>query len=373
MQRVLLENYILEQIHLIERNSYYNHDLLEEGIIGDYIKAGFKKVKDFFVANPEIEELYKEQVAKAEQRGKKERADKFKKKLDALHSSRFKRQASTALLALFAFIYVNETNKGLNSEEAAESAYEQTLESYQGNNTFDVRNTPLGGIAEDNGFEEKSITDEQLLALYAITGTSPEDFESEDASSRDASQDQLDEMFFNYMEGAFKDYTISDFNDMNKEDFDYIVNKYEDFLNNNAFKFTDKEYNQAMSLAFLLKSSDNYNLDSDIIKGPSDRLKAVHGALQTIDNLSRNLPDPSQLSPDVTQEDLEKRVSDMVNGQIAEVEKLRDDLEDKYNNPDNEEYYNEENEAKLAMYDNMISQIKDRFAGAFGFELMERR
>jgi hypothetical protein len=373
MQSALLERYILEQIHLIERNSYYNQSLLEEGIIGDYVKAGFKKVKDFFVANPEIEKLYKEQAAKAEKSGKVKRANKFNKKLDDLHATRFKRQASTAFIALFAFIYVNETNKGLPAEKAAEAAYEQTVESYRGNDTFDVKGTPLEEVAEDNGFKKTEITDQQLLALYAITGTSPEDFSDEDSSSKNASQNQLDEMFFNYMEGAFKDYNVSDFNDMSKEDFDYIVDQYEDFLNENTFRFTEDEYNQAMALAFLLKSSENYDTGSNKIKDMRGRLTAVRGALRTIDVVARSLPDPSELPPDITQDEVEQRVSDRVNGQIVEVEKLRDALVEKYNNPENEEYYDESNQDKIAMYDDMISQIENRFKQEFGFELMEKR
>lgn len=330
MQRVLLENYILEQIHLIERESYYNHDLLEESKIIDALKS-------------------------------------------LIPRSKIEAAAGLGILGLIFAVAANTENLSDNSNTAFDQVENQIEDAGGNTNNRNYENAEdeISRIMKIN-----KLTFAELVDKYRINDPSlMKELEAanNNTSSKDASQSQTSEMFYNYMEGAFTDYTVADFNDMSQEDFNYIVDKYEKFLDKEAFKFTDKEYNQAMSLAFLLKSSDNYNLDSDVIKGPSDRLQAVHKALQTIDNLSTNLPDPSELSPNFTQKQLEQRVKDMVNGQIAEVEKLRDDLADKYNNPDNEEYYDEGNKDKLAMYDDMISQIEDRFYNAFGFELMMER
>jgi hypothetical protein len=375
MQRVLLENYILEQIHLIERESYYNHDLLEEGKILDFFKKSFSKVKDIFIANPDTEQTFKDQIEKSKKRGNLKNAEKFDQMLDDLQTSRYRNQNIAIIAFLCSFIYLKETNKGKTTEQATETTIEQVDNSMQGEgNQFNIKGTSLEKSLKERGLEKTTLSEEEMMkAMYSLTGTSPADFENKDTASKDESQDQLDEMFFNYMEGAFKDYKVSDFNDMSQEDFDYIVNQYESFLNKNTFKFDEQEYNQAMSLAFLLTSSDNYDTDSNQIKDSRERLEAVRGALQTIETVSNNLPDPSELSPDVTQEDLEQRVSDMVNGQIEDVKKLRKDLEDKYNNPDNEEYYDEGNEDKLAMYDNMISEIEGRFESTFRFKLMKKR
>jgi len=212
----------------------------------------------------------------------------------------------------------------------------------------------LGDVEEslEKSLEEMSI--EQLYEKYRNGEINTQVFD--DSENQQASNAELEEMFFNYMKGTYKDYFVSDFNEMSKEDFDYIVDQYETFLDNNAFKFTDSEYHQAMSLADVLSSCDHYNLDSNKIKSYSDRLEAVHGTLQTIDQLSENLPDPSQLS--ISQDEFEETITDLVNEQIEKVKELRN---------------NEGNEDKLAMYDDMILQIEDRFYTTFGFELMKER
>jgi len=253
-------------------------------------------------------------------------------------------------------------NNEISLDTPPKAVAERVVDVYNKEN----RNNALYGKTRENAqdFLEdnlEEITIDELYKKYRNGEINIQAFN--DSENQQASNTQLEEMFFNYMKGTYKDYFVADFNEMSKEDFDYIVDQYETFLDNNAFKFTNSEYNQAMSLAFLLSSCDHYNLDSNKIKGYSDRLEAVHGALHTIEHLSENLPDPSQLA--ITQNELEETIIDLVNGQIEKVKELRNNLAENYDDAENED--------KIAMYDDMILQIEGRFQNTFGFELMKKR
>ena len=221
----------------------------------------------------------------------------------------------------------------------------------------------LESQANQYAFRDPSILDDFEKANNAVT---PQQ------QAEESSQNQLDEMFFTYMNGLYKDYQLSDFNSMTKEDFDYTVNQFEDFLNRFAFKLNKKEFNQAMSLAFTLSASDHYNQSSNQIRQSRQRLESVVSTLKSIDRLSGGLPEPEKYAEGVTQEDVEKQMSEMINSQIDDLRKMRDDLENKCNDPDNEAFYDDSNEEKLRMYDDMIKRIIKRFRARFGFDMMEQ-
>jgi len=328
MSEVLLEQYIRNQIFVLEKNSCYDNDLLEESKIIDALKS-------------------------------------------LIPRSKIEAAAGLGILGLIFSVAANTENLSDNSSDAFDQVEDQIVDAGAdtSNRKYQNAEDKINSIMQQN-----KLTFAELVDKYRISDPSlmAELEAANNDSSEEPSQSQLDEMFFNYMDGLYKDYQLSDFNDMSKEDFDYTVNQFEKFLDRFAFKLNKKEFNQAMSLAFTLSASEHYNQSSNQIKQSRQRLESVQSTLRSIDNLSGGLPEPENYAEGVTQEDVERQMSEMINSQIDDLRKMRDELEEKYNNPDNEAFYDDGNEEKLSMYDDMIKRIKERFRKRFGFKLMKR-
>ena len=360
MSEALLEQYIRNQIFILEKNSYYDNDLLEENRVLDFFKNTFNKVKDVFIANPDTEQTFKDQIEKAEKKGKLKRAEKFNQMLDDLHTSRFRNQTLAVLTLFCAFVYTKEINKGKSPEQAAQTTIEQVDNSMQGEGNrleFDIGDTSLEAPLEERGFERTTLSQEEMLkAMYLLTGTSEADFESEDSPSENASQNQLDEMFFEYMEKAYSGVTTSTFDEMSQDDYDIFVDQFDTFVENNAFNFTENEHRKAMSLAYLAGSSKHVRYSSDDEPYTNDTmlndirgfLTATDSAKSTLDNLYDTVSDSSV---DINNPEMLKKIKSHVENDLEKLEKLRKKAEEQGSNTDK--------------YNSVIEKIKKRYEDYF--------
>jgi hypothetical protein len=115
MSEELLERYVRNQIFILEKNSYYDSDLLEEGKIWDAIKS----VKNIFFADKEAQEAYEIAAQKAEKRNKKDLAKNMRQMSQDLDGKAFRNQMIT-LFAGAMFGIINNLPGDIRPSEALE-------------------------------------------------------------------------------------------------------------------------------------------------------------------------------------------------------------------------------------------------------------
>lgn len=318
MQRSLLEHYILEQIHLIERESYYNDDLLEESKIIDAFKS-------------------------------------------LIPRSKIEAAAGLGILGLIFSVAANTENLSNDSNTAFDQV-EDRIEDAGGNTSnrsYKTAENEINRIMQKNDqtfaelVDKYRINDPSLMAELEAANN--------DVAPQQQVKDDLDEFFFSYMSLSGDGVYPSTFDDMSEEDYETFIDQFDDFLGEHALELSEKEYNQAMSLLFMTSASKHVKYESEeepftnntLIQQNREDLQALHSFKSSLENVSDTLSNvPNTPEKQAKARQISREIAQ---GQLDKLIMLKKKAEEEGGN--------------VNRYSGLIDQCKSRFKDYFGYSI----